>query len=123
MNLLAKAKSDLAAISQKDFAIDLTFDDTAGKIETIKGWGIKHHISIDEDTGLAVNSKNAHCSFSESVLAATGYPIRDGNDEVKMKFHKVTFKNSNDVSKIYMINQTFPDESLGIITCILGDFE
>lgn len=126
MGLLDQAKSDwLRYTSDKDtgFGVDIDFVALPGaETASIVGLATKHHISIDTD-GNPVNTKNAHISISEQLLIDNLYPIRNGNDEVSLLGHKVIYKDSTGVAKEYVITEHFPDETIGIITCILGDFE
>jgi len=91
---------------------------------TINGLHTKHHLGIDTD-GNPVNTKNAHISFSEQELidAEPTYPIRNANDEVDLRNHKVLVKDSTGVDKSYVIREWMPDETIGLIVCILGDHE
>lgn len=125
MGLLDDIKADLVEITTdtEGFGAELTFTDPAGDVTaTIAGLHTKHHISLDE-TGKPVNSKNAHISFVESVLVAAGYEIRNSSGEVSLSGHKVAVADSTGEEKNYMIREWFPDEKLGLIVCILGDFE
>jgi len=117
---ISQVRRDLKEYSQKSMSVELTFTPPSGSPATILGYGTVHHLSFDPQTGRAVNSKNAHCSFAESLLTDAGYTVRVLN-EVSMKNHKVRFKDSAGITRNYKINETFPDETLGLIVCILGD--
>lgn len=122
MGLLEMARQDLKDITSNlnDFSVPATFVAPGGETITINVLHTKHHLKIDTD-GNPVNSKNAHISFSESNMI--GYTVRNVSGEVNLKGHRVTVKDSTGVDKQYMIRQWFPDETLGLIVCILGDFE
>jgi hypothetical protein len=125
MGLLEDIKEDLVDITSDSdgFGVELVFTNPAGDATaTINGLHTKHHISLDE-TGRPVNSKNAHISFVESLLIAEDYTIRSASGEVNLKGHKVSVVDSTGDVKHYMIREWFPDEKLGLIVCILGDFE
>lgn len=137
MGLLDQAKADIEAITSNlnewassltllvpGATFDYTFDNTFanGQI-TLHGLHTKHHMAVEVETGKQVNSKNAHCSFSEKFLTDAGYPVRDNSGEVYLKNHRVAVKDSTGVVKEYVILQWFPDETIGLIVCILGDFE
>lgn len=82
----------------------------------------KHWINFDTD-GNAVNSKNAHITIDEDILEAAEYPYRNGDGEVDLKKHKVSTPDSTGVVKEYVITEWLPNETLGLIVCILGDYE
>lgn len=120
MGLIDRAKSDIKDITSNpdEFGVSITFTAPTGEIATINGLHSKHHMSINTE-GIMINSKNAHISFSEELLTAKNYPFRkDG--EVKLNDHKISVKDSTGISKNYVIREGFPDETVGLITCILG---
>lgn len=88
----------------------------------IRGLVMKHHLSFGTD-GQAVNSMNAHITISESDLVAGSYPVRNAKNEVSLHKHKVTYTDSAELEKTYLIIQAFPDETVGVITCILANHE
>lgn len=120
MDLLSQARQDTQTITQGEFSTDITLDDGAGNLTTVKGLATKHHLGVDPDTGAAINAKNTHISISEQVLIDAGYPVRI-NDEVAMKGRKVNYTDSAGVDALYRINEVWPDETLGLIVMILGD--
>lgn len=126
MGLMDQAKADWQQISSNtdEWGKDIIFTTPDGLITaTVAGIHSKHHISIDPGTGGIVNGKNAHISVSEQLLIDANYPVRNSKLEVDFKNHKVEVLDSTDVSKKYVIREWFPDETIGVITCILGDFK
>ena len=113
-------------ISSGGFEEDIIFktpDSVVPFVEvTVQGLATKHHLSVDSD-GNAVSSKNVHITISEDSLATAGYPVRNSNKEVSLIDHKVDYTDSTGVLKNYVVLQCFPDETVGVITCILGDYE
>lgn len=95
--------------------------DASISIET-KGWASKHWINFDAD-GVSVNSKNAHITLDELELVSLNYPVRNENKEVYLFNHRIFVSDSSGELKSYVIKEWFPDETLGLITCILGDYE
>jgi len=87
----------------------------------ITGFATKHWINFDGD-GNPKDSKNAHVSISESELTENGYPVRASNGEVSLINHVVSFVDSSNISKSYVVRRNLPDETLGIIVLILGDY-
>jgi hypothetical protein len=81
----------------------------------------KHHINFDSD-GLPINSKNVHVSLDEADLVSQNYNPRNINNEVALINHLVNVKDSTGNLRNYVVIENFPDETLGLITCILGDY-
>lgn len=125
MSLLDQAKADWQDITTNsdEWGRSMTFTDSTGEITaTVVGLHTKHHISIDPD-GLPVNAKNAHISVSEQLFIDAEYPTRNTKLEVDFKGHKVEVKDSTGIVKKYVIREWFPDETIGVIAFILGDFK
>lgn len=91
---------------------------------TIIGVHVKHHISYD-DQGNIINTKNASATFSEQAMINVAYSIRNSEGEVNMDKHKVEIKDSTGMVYKYMVKpgSWMPDETLGLITCILAAHE
>lgn len=125
MSLLNTIAADIKSITtnSNEFGVSLSFRAPNGTTATVTGLATAHHLGIDPSTGGPVNSKHAHCSFSEAALTDEDYPVRNASDDVAMVGHRVTFTDSAGIERIYRINQTFPDETIGLIVCILGDWE
>ncbi len=105
---------------------DMTFDQTfrnAVITAQVKGIHVKHHLSFDSETGKSVNGKRAHVSVSEKFLVDAGYPVRNSKLQVEMEDHLVKVIDSTGVLFTYVIRETFADERVGLIVCILGDFK
>jgi len=88
----------------------------------ITGWAVKHHISFDSD-GNQVNTKNARATVDEALLSSLSYPVRNAQQEVSLRNHKVSFKDSSGVVKTYLVRENFPDENVGVIVLILVDYK
>lgn len=89
---------------------------------TLSGLTSKHHIAFDTD-GNAVQSKTAHITIDENILISNDYPVRNSIGEVYLIRHRVSVKDSTGITKQYIITENFPDEALGLISCILADFK
>ena len=125
MNLTDRAKADwlrFSSDSDSGFGVAISFIAPTAETATINGLGTKHRVSIDSD-GQTINAKNVHVTFAESLLVAESYPVRNGAGEVSLRRHRVSFADSTGLQKNYVILETFPDETVGMITCILGDYE
>lgn len=124
MGLLARAKADYERITSdlNGFAAEITLTAPDNTTVTVNGLHTKHHLSIDTD-GNQVNTKNPHISISEKFLTDLEYPVRNSSGEVMMYGHKVLVADSTGNLCSYVIRETFPNETVGLIVCILGDFE
>ena len=123
-NLLNKARRDSKKyITKGGFQEDIVLK-TVNGLTTIETTGFvsKHWINYDTD-GSSVNSKNAHICIDEDDLVLKNYPVRNANNEVSLMNHRVTTKDSSGIEKKYLIKEWFPDETLGLIVCILADYE
>lgn len=125
MGLLDQIKNDVKNITTNlnMFGVAITFvsNDSPPSTCTVAGTTTKHRLTTDRD-GAAFNGRNASCSVSEQVLLDEGYPVRNEDGEVDLKGHKVTFKDSTGTNSTYMIESWYPDEKVGLIVCILGDY-
>lgn len=125
MGLVDQAKADIEQITSTtdDWAVSITLIAPTLETVTLTGLHTKHHLSIDVESGKQVNAKNAHISVSEKFMTDALYPVRDLKGDVNLKNHRVRVKDSTGEVKDYVINQWFPDETIGLITCILGDYK
>lgn len=122
-NLLKAARADAKRYtSSGGFEEDITIKTPNGAITAnITGAATKHHISFDSD-GNQINSKNAHIRIVEDDLVALEYPVRNASGEVELINHLVSVPDSSLVVRNYIILETFPNETMGVIVCILGDY-
>lgn len=102
-------------------AIKVTTPDNVTSVDIV-GLHTKHHLGIDTE-GNQVNTKNAHIAISEQVLIDLAYPVRNLSNEVDLKGHKIIVKDSTGSNRNYVIREWFPDETIGLIVCILGDYK
>lgn len=114
---------DIQIFSPGETTFDETFDKTFGIMAEIKGLHTKHHMDMNPETGERTNSKNAHVSFTEEQLTAMDYPIRNAAGEVELKDHLIKVKDSTGELIPYTIRNFYPDETLGLIVCILQDYQ
>lgn len=89
---------------------------------TIQGLATRHRQSYDPDTGLPIIGKNNHCTFSEQTLNDLGFATRNQSNEVIVKGWLVSWSDTTGIHK-YKIEEPSPDETLGLIKCILGEYE
>lgn len=86
----------------------------------VVGLHTRHHLSINTE-GNVTNDLNAHASVSEALLVAAGYPVRNGQNFVTLKDDFLYATDSAGIERKYKIAQVHPDESMGLIRCILQD--
>lgn len=127
MSILDLARADMQFITTDTtggFAVNITFTSPTGTVATIGGLYTKHREQYDND-GRPINTKKVHIGFSETVLNAAGYPTRPGGPgtEVDMKGALATLSDSTSIATQYIIEQWWPDDTLGLIVCMLGDYE
>lgn len=95
---------------------------TLDRTISLTGFATKHFINFDSD-GLPVNSKNVHICIDENILISKSYPLRNAKGEVSLLKHIVSYPDSTGIIKKYVIRDHFPDETLGLIVCILNDYK
>jgi hypothetical protein len=119
---LSRAKADMKRfITAGGFEVAITLTPVGGEATDVTGLATKHHNSISTD-GIPINSKNTHISLIESDLTDKGITVRDSAGEINLRNWLVSFPDSSEVSKNYIVKETMPDETLGVIVCILGDY-
>ena len=123
MSLKTRAKADAANIlsNSDEWGESLIFDDGNGSIVTVNGLYVEHHMDVDEQ-GNKVIGKNGRVTVSEQTLIDAGYTVRDSNNDVDLKNHKVSVNHQNGSVVKYRIEYIQPDETLGLILCYLGDY-
>lgn len=108
-------------VSGSGWTIDIVLTDAGGTSYSVKATYKKHWSTMDND-GVPMRGKNATITVSEADLADKGYPVRNDSGEIDMANHTVNFADSSGDTSDYYIQNTLPDETLGIIVCILGDY-
>lgn len=123
-SILQLAKRDAKFfLTQGGFEISINILNPVTSVNvSLTGYATKHWLSFDTD-GSAVNSKNAHICLSEIDLVARGYTVRNTKGEISLLKHIVTFKDSSGLDKKYVVRENYPDETLGLIVCILNDYK
>lgn len=118
--MLERARADMVnIINNSDFGVDCAFTPPVGDTVSVKALFTSHNNSVSTD-GIPMNAKNIHISVSESDLLALEYTVRNSSGEVDLKNHIVQFADSTGTTKNFVIKETIPDETLGLIVCILG---
>lgn len=124
MGLLERAKADIERITSNlnEFARAAVFYAPTGETASVNILHTKHHLGVDAELQKWVNTKNAHISVAEKFLTDAGYPVRNSGGDVSLLRHKVKVADSTGTEVTYMIEQWFPNETVGLITCILGTY-
>ena len=104
------------------WGVSMVFTAPTSETATVDGLHVRHNTQYDQETGALVSGRNASVTVSESVLTDAGYPVRNGDDDVHLANHRVSVADSTGTTREYVVREWFPDEKLGIIVCILGDF-
>ena len=104
------------------FGVSVEFTAPDSSTATINGLHTKHRVNVDQE-GQPTNAKKASVVVSEALLLALNYPVRNSNGDVYLEAHRVKVKDSENVLYEYVIREWFPDEKVGLIVCILGDYE
>ncbi len=123
MSLLDQIQRDIKTITSNnsEFARSIVFTSPDLVSVSINALHTKIRLAVDTD-GNVVSSKKSHISFSEESLTELSYPVRNGNNEVDLYGHIVEVSDSTGQQKKYIIREWFPDETIGLIVCILDDF-
>lgn len=123
MSLINKAQNDWKRFTSdaNGFGVEIQFDAPTGESVKVYGLHTKHSVQFD-DNGMRVNAPNAHISVSEYLLLEQYYPVRNEQNLVYLKRHKVTVKDSNGIAITYMIDEAWPDQTVGMIVCMLGNY-
>ena len=108
-------------ITAGGFEVDLALTPPGGYPITVKGIAMKHHNSISTD-GLPINSENSHISIIESSLVEEGFITRDAAGKVNLRNYIVEYCDATGIERKSIIKETMPDETLGLIVCILGNY-
>lgn len=118
---MEQARKDVKAFVQNtnDFGVELVFTNPLGVSITVVGIASRHHLAVDTD-GSIINSRQAHFSVSEQSFIDKNYTIRNAKNDVDFEGHKVSIAQSSGTTYKYIIKQAFPDETIGLITCILS---
>lgn len=121
MGLIEQIRKDIIQYTNNstDFAVNLVFVSPENVELETTGYHTRHHLSIDTDGNL-INSRKAHISIAEKNFIDAGYSIRNAKNDVTFTGHFVKVINSTSVEVKYIVNQAFPNETIGLITLILS---
>lgn len=121
-SILELAKRDTRRyVNSGGFEENLLITPTSGDPVTIQGLSTRHSQGFDTE-GRPVVSDNAHCSFSETDLTDEGLITRNSQGDLIVKDWLVEFTDAI-TTTTYKISEAYPDNTLGIIKCILTLYE
>ena len=69
-----------------------------------------------------MNSKHATFAVHEKELTDESYPVRNSDGDVDLLNNLVVTADSSGDNKNYIIREQYPDELLGLIILVLGDY-
>lgn len=126
MSLQNRAKLDMQRFTADDtgfFAVECVVKHPDGLPSiNVKGLHTRHWMGFDPD-GVAVHTVIASLGVSEQQFIDGGFAIRDVNGEVDLKGHLIDAPDSNGVVKNYVLREVFPDENLGLLILMLGEYQ
>lgn len=124
-NLRQLAESDLAITltdSVDGFGWPVTVTDPDGNTADLIGQTGDIAELIDPDTGQAVSGRLAHVALRIRDLEAAGLGLPQGVHESGRLPWRFAFDDINGNAHLFMVRQSNPDRTLGIVTCTLGEF-
>lgn len=123
-DLLRMAREDFEELSSTGgFEEDIIITNPLNlQTASFKNFHTKHHLAIDTD-GNPYNSQSAHICVLRKELDNQSYIyINPKTNKIDFRGHRVTVKDSFEL-KTYVVNEFLPNETLGFIILILGDFK
>ena len=124
MGILDSAKSDMEGIlgSEDDFSIPMVLIKPDKSEINIIGLHTRHHLAVDTD-GQTVESLTSHAVFMETQVTSQDESIRNAGGDVDLDKWTLKAPDSTGTEHTYVFQKRFPDETFGLITCILEDYQ
>lgn len=126
MNMLLRAQRDIKRFTSdpEGWTRSITLISRVDAVTvTLSGLHTVHHLSVDAAYQKFASFKNGHIAIAEDILVAAGYPVRNAEGSVDMMGDLVRVMDSTGLVKEYRIQQSFPDETIALITIILEDYK
>lgn len=119
-SLRAQAEADLSTTLEGAWGRSVTVIDPDGKTADLQAQTGDIGALIDPDTGIVVSGRRAHVAIRLASLLAAGFvgtpqAIARG-DGMPWRFR---FEDLADEPYEFAIRHSFPDRSLGVLTCIV----
>lgn len=128
MGLRAIAEQDLATIMEDTatgFGWPITLTAPDGTVGSLTGFSDDIAQVIDPDTGQAVSGRLASVAIRISLITTTlpgkGLPV--GIADAGSKPWLVAFDDINGASYTFKVAQSNPDRALGLVTCLLEEYQ
>ena len=126
MSLLTQARTDLATILsdiEQGFAWPVTVIDPRGERAELSGLFADIDQLIDPDTGAAVKGRQVSVSLGLSALTAAGFGVPIGISDASQWPWCVDITTPAGVLQHYKVDESRPDATLGIVVCMLGEYD
>lgn len=127
MSLRATAEADLKAIvndSSNGFGWPISITDPSGLSASLTGFSSDISQVIDPDTGQAVSGRLASVAVNINDLTAAGFTSLPRNiTEKTSKPWVVVFNDIMGNSHTFKVAQSNPDRALGIVVCLLENYQ
>lgn len=122
IDLLAAARQDMQTIATTGgFTADISLSTPDGSASaSITGLSTGRWESYTDGQGNPVNSRSRHIAIPEQTLAGLNYPVRNAGGEVAMTNHRIVVKDVDGQERKYVISQCHPNETTGLLVCLLG---
>lgn len=120
------AEADMVAILEDDvsgFGWDITVTDPDGTVGNLKGRSNDIAQIIDPDTGVAVSGRSASITLAISSLTTEGLGLPVGIADKAVKPWLITFDDINGNSHTFKVQQSNPDRTIGLVSCLLEAWE
>lgn len=107
------------------FNVSVLLTAITGETATVYAPGNNIGRKMDSGMGIVVNVKNSNVVVHENnILAANpDYPVRNDDGEVSMIGHLVSYVDNSGVTFDYIVQENIPDQTVGLITLLLGDYD
>lgn len=123
--ILKQARLEIAKFnSQGGFSVDIVLKGKDGLLNCeLKGISTNHFLSFDT-SGNQINSRNAHVLISEKDLISNEYSYKNSKtNEISLFKHKISVMNQNNEMKNFVVSETYPSETFGMIVLMLSNHE
>lgn len=123
MSLLDLARQDIENITSNsnDFGVDVDFLSPNMDACTVACLVTTHHSGFNE-LGEPIDSRQASVAVSEAQLVDNYYTVRNGDGDVDLTGHLLSFYESTGEKKTYIAQRWLPDEAIGLIVIFLGEW-
>lgn len=123
MGLREQAASDLRSIVEDadGFGWPITVTDPNGEELELTGLSSDIALTIDPETGMAVQGRKASVSITLASLEPLGIPVHVSSSALKP--WRVTFADIQGTSHEFKVMESYPDRAIGLVTCILEAYK